>query len=54
MNPPSSVSESIFHTQKVRYFNVGKINEQQLDDYAKRKGMSREDAERWLAPNLDL
>jgi 5-methyltetrahydrofolate--homocysteine methyltransferase len=32
---------------------LGKIGKDQLEDYAKRKGMSIEEAERWLRPNLD-
>ncbi len=31
---------------------MGKINKDQVKDYAKRKGMSLDEAERWLAPNL--
>jgi 5-methyltetrahydrofolate--homocysteine methyltransferase len=31
---------------------VGKINRDQVEDYARRKGMSVDEAERWLAPNL--
>jgi len=32
---------------------LGKIGRDQLDDYAKRKGMSADEAERWLRPNLE-
>ncbi len=52
MNPPSSVSGYIFAHQQSAYFNVGKIGEDQLKDYAERKGMSVEEASKWLAPNL--
>ena len=52
MNPPSSVSGYIFAHQQSAYFNVGKISEDQLKDYAERKGISVEEAAKWLAPNL--
>lgn len=35
-----------------RYFGIGRIGRDQVEDYAARKGMSVRDAERWLAPNL--
>ncbi|HEB57116.1 MAG TPA: hypothetical protein ENI98_12600, partial [Gammaproteobacteria bacterium] len=35
-----------------RYFAVGKINRDQVEDYARRKDMSIAEVERWLAPNL--
>ena len=38
--------------QQSSYFGLGKINRDQVEDYAKRKGMSLEEAERWLSPNL--
>ncbi len=52
MFPPSSVSGLLFFNEDARYFNVGKIERDQLEDYAKRKGMTMEEAEKWLAPNL--
>jgi 5-methyltetrahydrofolate--homocysteine methyltransferase len=52
MFPPSSVSGLYFFNEEARYFNVGKIERDQLEDYASRKGMSIEEAEKWLAPNL--
>jgi 5-methyltetrahydrofolate--homocysteine methyltransferase len=52
MNPPSSVSGYIFAHGQSAYFNVGKIGEDQLKDYAERKGMSVEEAAKWLSPNL--
>ncbi len=52
MFPPSSVSGLHFYNEAARYFNVGKIEKDQLEAYAARKGMSLEDAEKWLAPNL--
>lgn len=52
MFPPSSVSGLYFFNEEARYFNVGKIERDQLEDYASRKEMSIEEAEKWLAPNL--
>jgi 5-methyltetrahydrofolate--homocysteine methyltransferase len=52
MWPAASVSGLYFAHPDAAYFMVGRIGEDQLADYAKRKGMSRDEAERWLAPNL--
>jgi 5-methyltetrahydrofolate--homocysteine methyltransferase len=52
MWPAASVSGLYFAHPDAAYFMVGRIGEDQLADYAKRKGMTREEAERWLAPNL--
>ncbi|PIR23050.1 MAG: methionine synthase [Deltaproteobacteria bacterium CG11_big_fil_rev_8_21_14_0_20_45_16] len=52
MNPPSSISGYYFSHPEADYFNVGKIGKDQLEDYAKRKAISAEEAERWLRPNL--
>ncbi len=52
MFPPSSVSGLYFFNEEARYFNVGKIARDQLEDYVGRKGMSLEEGEKWLAPNL--
>lgn len=52
MQPAASVSGIYFAHPEARYFTVGKINRDQVADYAKRKGMSLAEAERWLAPNL--
>lgn len=52
MNPPSSVSGLYFAHPQSRYFGVGKIERDQVEDYARRKGMSIEEVERWLSPNL--
>jgi len=52
MTPPAAVSGLYFANAESRYFTVGKINHDQVADYAARKGMSVEDAERWLAPVL--
>ncbi|MGF1484375.1 MAG: methionine synthase [Opitutales bacterium] len=52
MNPPSSVSGLYFAHPESKYFSVGKISREQVEDYAARKGLSIEECERWLAPNL--
>ncbi len=53
MYPAASVCGWYFgHPQSV-YFGVGKIKADQLDDYARRKGMTIEEATRWLSPILD-
>jgi hypothetical protein len=43
-----------FANPDAKYFGVAKINQAQLEDYAKRKGVSIEQAERLLSPNLSL
>jgi len=50
--PPSSVAGLYFPHPEAKYFHVGQIDRDQVEDYAKRKGMSVEEAERWLRPNL--
>jgi len=52
MMPASSVSGWYFSHPDSRYFAVAKINREQVEDYAKRKGMSLAETERWMAPNL--
>lgn len=52
MSPASSVSGLYFAHPKAKYFNLGNIQKDQIEDYAKRKGMSVEEVERWLGPNL--
>ena len=52
MMPASSVSGWYFSHPDSRYFAVAKINREQVEDYARRKGMSLAETERWLAPNL--
>ncbi|MGR8979720.1 MAG: methionine synthase [Gammaproteobacteria bacterium] len=52
MYPASSVSGWYFSHPESQYFNVGKIDRDQLKDYAKRKGMAEEIAERWLSAHL--
>jgi 5-methyltetrahydrofolate--homocysteine methyltransferase len=53
MWPGSSVSGIYFAHPESRYFDVGKIDRDQVVDYQKRKGMSLADVERWLGPNLN-
>lgn len=52
MNPPSSVCGYIFAHPEASYFNIGKIDIDQLADYALRKGMTNEEAAKWLSQNL--
>ena len=52
MNPPSSVSGMYINHPQAKYFNVGLINKEQVEDYASRKGISLDEAEKWLQPNL--
>jgi len=52
MTPAASVSGLYFAHPKARYFSVGKIGADQVEDYARRKGMATEEVERWLGPNL--
>jgi 5-methyltetrahydrofolate--homocysteine methyltransferase len=52
MTPPSSVSGWYFAHPESHYFSVDRIDRQQVEDYARRKGMSIAEIERWLAPNL--
>jgi 5-methyltetrahydrofolate--homocysteine methyltransferase len=53
MWPGSSVSGLYFAHPEARYFSLGKIDRDQVDDYRKRKGMSVAEVERWLGPNLN-
>jgi 5-methyltetrahydrofolate--homocysteine methyltransferase len=52
MLPGASVSGYYLWNPASHYFGVGRIDRDQLDDYAARKGISLAEAERWLAPNL--
>jgi 5-methyltetrahydrofolate--homocysteine methyltransferase len=52
MYPGAAVSGFYFSHPESKYFVVGKIGQDQLDDMAVRRGASKEDLERWLAPNL--
>ncbi|MFZ1528008.1 MAG: methionine synthase [Ferruginibacter sp.] len=53
MNPPASVCGWYFAHPGSHYFGIGKIDKDQLEDYAKRKGMSLEEATKWLRPVLE-
>ena len=53
MNPPASVSGLYFANPAAHYFGVGKIERDQVADYARRKGMTLAQTERWLAPILN-
>ena len=53
MHPASSVSGLYFAHPGSKYFGLGKIGKDQVEDYAKRKGMKKEEIERWLSPNLN-
>jgi 5-methyltetrahydrofolate--homocysteine methyltransferase len=53
MLPTAAVSGFYFAHPQSRYFGLGKIGKDQVQDYAKRKNMSVETAERWLGPNLN-
>ncbi len=52
MTPTAAVSGLYFAHPQSRYFMVGKIGRDQVEDYAKRKGMTAAEVERWLRPNL--
>jgi 5-methyltetrahydrofolate--homocysteine methyltransferase len=52
MHPAASVSGLYFAHPDARYFAVDRISRDQVEDYARRKGMSVAEIERWLAPNL--
>ncbi|MEX1019662.1 MAG: methionine synthase, partial [Litorilinea sp.] len=52
MTPTAAVSGFYFAHPQSTYFSVGKIGRDQVEDYAVRKGLAFEEAERWLQPNL--
>ena len=52
MIPAAAVSGIYLAHPQARYFSVGRLGRDQVEDYAVRKGMSLEEAERWLRPNL--
>ncbi|MBL7843369.1 MAG: methionine synthase [Cyclobacteriaceae bacterium] len=52
MYPASSVSGYYFSHPESKYFGLGKIEKDQVEEYSERKGMKVEEVERWLAPNL--
>ena len=53
MYPAPSVCGWYFAHPESQYFGIGKIAKDQVEDYAKRKSRSIEEAERWLRPNLE-
>ena len=50
--PTASISELYFSNLESRYFGLGKINKDQLREYAHRKGVEIHEMEKWLSPNL--
>ena len=52
MFPTAAVSGWYFSHPQSSYFGIGKISEDQVEDYAHRTGMEKRVAERWLSPNL--
>jgi 5-methyltetrahydrofolate--homocysteine methyltransferase len=54
MSPAASVSGFYFSHPESRYFGLGKIDREQLQNYAERKQLSESEAERWLRPNLAI
>jgi hypothetical protein len=52
MLPASSVSGWYFSHPEAKYFAVGRLGKDQVEEYARRKGMPLAEAERWVAPNL--
>ena len=53
MYPAASVSGWYFAHPKAKFFRLGQISLDQIEEYARRKGINREEAERWLAPSLN-
>jgi 5-methyltetrahydrofolate--homocysteine methyltransferase len=53
MAPGASVCGFYFSHPESRYFGVGKLERDQVEDYAKRKGWTLAQAEKWLAPVLN-
>jgi 5-methyltetrahydrofolate--homocysteine methyltransferase len=52
VTPAAAVSGLIFAHPRCRYFTIGKVGRDQVEDYARRTGLSLEEAEGWLGPNL--
>jgi 5-methyltetrahydrofolate--homocysteine methyltransferase len=52
MTPAAAVSGFYLGHPQAKYFGVGKIAQDQLEDYAQRRGVDLEEAKRWLAPVL--
>ena len=53
MTPTAAVSGLYFSHPESHYFGVGRIEKDQVEDYARRKGWDVKTAERWLAPILN-
>jgi 5-methyltetrahydrofolate--homocysteine methyltransferase len=53
MTPPSSVSGLYFSHPRSKYFGLGKIGKDQVEDYSSRKGIPVEEVEKWLSPVLN-
>ena len=53
MTPAASVSGLIFAHPEARYFTVGRLGRDQVEEYAERRGLDLAEVERWLRPNLD-
>ena len=53
MNPPASVSGFYLNHPEAAYFGLGKIGIDQVEDYARRKGWSVDEAMKWLSPSVD-
>jgi len=51
--PAASVSGFYFAHPQSKYFGLGKIEKDQVEDYAVRKGMKVREVERWMSPNLN-
>ena len=52
MVPTAAVSGLYFSHPDSRYFAVGKVTEEQVSEYAERKGMDKAEVEKWIGPNL--
>ena len=52
MSPASTVSGYYFAHPEAKYFSVGKVQDDQIEDYARRKNMSIENVEKWLRSNI--
>jgi 5-methyltetrahydrofolate--homocysteine methyltransferase len=52
MTPAASVSGLYLHHSAARYFTIGKLGKDQIEDYAARRGTNLKEAERWLSANL--
>ena len=52
MVPTAAVSGLYFAHPDARYFAIGRINKDQVEDYAARKGVELAEIEKWLGPNL--